>query len=68
MLLCVEKEIVPASCGARNFPAAIHVRQVESVEGVNAPAITKAVNDHLPEGLLDTEADEKTGEEDERDD
>ena len=30
--------------------------QLEVIEGVNAPALNKAVNDHIPEGLIEESA------------
>ena len=42
--------------------------QVEVVEGVNAPVITKLVADHIPEGMVDTGDDDAAGEGDEEED
>tara|TARA_B110001452_G_C14995390_1_gene347980 strand:+ start:341 stop:517 length:177 start_codon:yes stop_codon:yes gene_type:complete len=40
---------------------------IDTIEGVNAPALNKSVGDHLPEGIVDVEVDEKGGEDDEDD-
>lgn len=35
--------------------------QLEVIEGINAPALSKAVDAHIPEGLLDVGGDDETG-------
>ena len=47
--------------------AAPQGEHVDTIEGVNAPALNKLVADYLPEGLVDVEVDEKGGEDDEDD-
>ena len=42
--------------------------QLEVVEGVNAPAISKIIGDAIPEGMVDTADDEAGAEGDEEED
>ena len=41
---------------------------IETIEGVNSPAIEKTIADHLPEGMVDTAEDDAAGDGDEEED